>query len=135
MIWRSEMERSHKEAGFTLAETLVTLAILSLAIGLVAGFAPKQSIDRTLRADAVQVINAARTARLTALQSDRVVAFDPQAHTGATAQSCDEFDLPELVFYPNGTSTGGVFCLSRQDESLRIEVDWLTGLLAESRAP
>ncbi|MEM6495898.1 MAG: type II secretion system protein, partial [Pseudomonadota bacterium] len=88
MSWHSETEGLAKQAGFTLAETLVALAILSLAVGLVAGLTPKQNQERTLRVDAAQIIEAARTARLTALHSNSAVAFDPLAHTSAKIQAC-----------------------------------------------
>lgn len=34
---------------------------------------------------------------------------------------------PALVFYEDGTATGGVFQLSLDSRSARVSIDWLTG--------
>ena len=114
------------DAGFTLLEALVALAILALAWLLVAPALPdgllRSELERSARALAAELREA--RARAIAEQRETVVRLDRPGVAARTAE-------PGAVrFFPEGGATAAVVTLERGGRAFRIEVDWLTGRVA-----
>lgn len=139
------IHQRHK--GFTLLELLVVFGILALMMGVVpfayGRWAQYLDFKNTLR----DVTYALRSAREHALstnepalfsadmrnktfrsQSGKERKFPPglefEATTAAAASSEDQ--VKNIVFYPDGGSTGGILKLTAGARSVTIKVDWLT---------
>ena len=133
------------EAGFTLVELLICLALFALLLGV---FAPAISESRAkarLAASAREMALALRTTRDRALiRGDReTFAFDALGctyRTGDTAahEIARDVDVQlvapnadarggVILFYADGGSTGGRLRLTIEKRRLDVDVDWLTG--------
>lgn len=137
--------RAAAEAGFTLVELLVVMAILGVVLSLVAAARPRAS---ALRLDAAARAMAAglRAARADAMLhgTEAVFLIDGAARTYGSPR--DPRPLPTDMaldvglaasertrsggafrFYPDGRSSGGAVTLGTQGHTVSIAVDWLTG--------
>lgn len=138
------MKRGKK--GFTLLEVMVVLTILALALALVVpalnrGLSPSLS---DVARDISIGIRQARTAALAAQQA-AVFRVDLSRHA-YVVHSGETRNIPEAIaikaqvasnevsarmaafrFFPDGSSTGGALLLTQGNETLAVEVDWLTG--------
>jgi general secretion pathway protein H len=144
MTGRSKRSRK-AESGFTLLELMAVLAVLAFAATL---FLPRAGGARdrvVLRAAALDVASAARTARTAALRSNRaqLLSIDSEARRywiegvrhphrvpSGVALSLEtplSDGEPGIGFRPDGSATGGKVRLSAPGASAVIEVDWLTG--------
>ncbi len=136
------------EAGFTLIEVLVVIAILGMALGLVATSGPVRSRTVEMQAVVDQVVQRARLARSRAISGNRAVrlVLDTPAHTlridddsptllpaamviSMTAVSGESVGdaLAAIRFNPDGRTTGGRIALSDGQRDALVGVDWLTG--------
>jgi general secretion pathway protein H len=140
------------EAGFTLLEMIVVLAVLGLMAGLVVARGPSRSPALDLRAAASELAQALRGARARAIATDRLVMvrMDPRAHRFAVDDAPprtlpaalalrlvpDPEGSPEegaadrpggIGFAPDGSSTGGRIDLAAGARHLVLTIDWLTG--------
>jgi general secretion pathway protein H len=114
------------DAGFTLLEALVALAIVALAWLLVVPALPDGLFRSELERSARALTTELREARARALAERRevVVRLD---RPGATVRSVE----PGAVrFFPEGGATAAAITLERGGRTYRIEVDWLTGRVA-----
>jgi general secretion pathway protein H len=135
------------EAGFTLIEMLVVLAVLGLTMGLVATSGPKRSAAVEMQAVVQRVAQTARLARSRAIAGNRVVrlVLDLPAHSlridnavptllpptmriSMTAVSGESVGgtLAAIRFNPDGSATGGRIELADGPRRALIGVDWLT---------
>ncbi len=139
------------EAGLTLLEMLVVLAILALLAtampglggGLVGG-SGAQAQEAAVRA----VMGELRRARAEAIRTAAPVAVAFDARAGRYGREGHEARLPEgtevgvetaaeaslgpdpaILFFPDGTATGGTVTLALAGRDTRIEVRWLTGAI------
>ena len=137
------------EAGFTLIEAMVVLLLLSSAM---VGFSYFTSPSRTgskVSAMSLELATVLRSARSEAIAGNREVAFvfdaaakrfylEPgevmrriPAEMGFTVTAArlrgNSDTLSSIVFFGDGSSTGGTIDLSIADRADRIEVNWLTG--------
>lgn len=149
--------RFRADAGVSLVEMLVVLALLALAMSLVAPSTrhPARGIELTATADAVsQRLREAR-ARAIASARDIDVDFDTPRRqiviAGADRNVQISSDImwtliaarpggadgagARITFYPDGSATGGTIDLTRDGRSVRIDVDWLTGDVRLAREP
>jgi general secretion pathway protein H len=137
-----------RDAGFTLLEILITLAILSFALVLIVGFKPPWSSALGLRGTAGELAAGLRAARSEAIVGNRPVVFelDLPGHryrvgAGPVRQlpaglklalltvSGEQRDAArgDIRFNPDGSSTGGRITIADGTHSLAVGVDWLNG--------
>ena len=140
--------------GFTLLETLVVLAVLGLALGLVALYAPGRSrpldlpaaaedLARTLRLGRARAIAGNRTVQVAIDTANHAFALDGAVHAlpeafgiVVTARNSDvRGAVAAIGFSPDGSSSGGRVELSDSRRRMRVEVDWLTGRVTVTDAP
>jgi len=122
-------------AGFTLIELLVALAILAIAVSLAPMSFDRMAPRRQLEAQAEQLASELRDLRSLALVTGSL----RQARTqgGALWLGDSKKDLPEglaiqapsapVVFFPDGSSSGGELVLSGPAGERRITVTMATG--------
>jgi len=141
-----------KNQGFTLIEIMVVLAISTALLVLVvpslyrsiaATDIPKatKELALALRLSQSQAINSTKSASLVLNVKNRQyhlsyknkkIQLPKQIEltllTGSTLlQQGMEDDEGAIVFYPDGSSTGGQITLKKDQKSQQIDIDWLTG--------
>ena len=136
------------QAGFSLLEIMIALAILALSVALVGAAFGRSSVGFRFDAAAQELALNLREAQARALRSGRDVALVIDVDTRLyRLQEDPEVQLPEgialnvmsagevmassrrpvISFAPDGGSTGGAIRLSLEDRSTTISIDWLTG--------
>lgn len=136
------------DAGFSLLEIMVALAILALAVTLVGVAFGRSSVGIRFDAAAQELALNLREAQARALRSGKDIALvmdvdtrlyrlqeDPpvQLPEGVTLNVVSAGEVmassrqPVISFSPDGGSTGGSITLSLEDRSTTISIDWLTG--------
>ncbi|MDO9712290.1 GspH/FimT family pseudopilin [Paracraurococcus lichenis] len=143
------------EAGFTLLEMIVVLAVLALVAGLFAMRGPPRSAALDLRAAAGTLVQDLRLARATAIarNASRRVLLDPadarwQAEGGApralppgtamvvrAAATETGGRLAAIRFAPDGSSTGGWIELADGRRRMQLGIDWLSGRVSLTELP
>ncbi len=140
MISRSDPRRT---AGFSLLELMVALTILALAMSVVSISASRRSPSFEIQRLAGEAVSLFREARLSAQTSGRpvTVSFDAEARelrrTGSQTLSIPgDVDAglvssasagpSAIIFFPDGSSSGGAFTLDGAGRQERVTVDWLT---------
>jgi len=135
--------RTSVESGFSLLELLVALTILALAMSVVSISASRRSPSFEIQRLSGEAASLLREARLTAQSTGRPVriVFDADDRELRRAGS-DPLSIPEgvnaslvsaasagpsaIVFFPDGSSTGGELTLEGAGRTEAITVDWLT---------
>jgi general secretion pathway protein H len=115
-----------KEAGFTLLEMLVVIAIMGVALLLITGYGRPHSEAMEMQAGARAVAASMRAARGDAIDQGHPVAFTlPRLPASITAT----IQAPAgcIVFAPDGSASGGRVVLDGPGQELAISADWLTG--------
>lgn len=136
------------EAGFTLLEMLLVVAILALATAVAMPILARPSDGVRLQATARNLINALRLTRAMAIARNTGVALaidvdkrtfaSPAIRTqsfGPDIMAEVKFAEPERMarstggfgFFPDGSSTGGDVHLRLRGNEAKICVNWLTG--------
>ena len=136
---------SHAQAGFTLLEMLVALGIAALVVSLATarlqgGAGSSLSLEATARVMAQQMEAVRSTAiRQHSSQIYQVdfVSHEASASTGSRQAIPANIDLSgtgssgttkvRIVFFPDGSSSGGAFAVQRNGITATVTVDWLTG--------
>ena len=134
--------------GFTLIELMVTLAVAGFALVLVTGFKPPWSRGLGLQGTAAELASGLRLARSEAIVSNRSVMFDVDvishryrvgkgkihslpAHLTiellTIAGEKRQEGAGDILFNPDGSSSGGRIALADGQRSIAVGVDWLTG--------
>jgi len=144
-----------RQAGFTLIEMLIVVAIMGAVLGIVIAHGPPRSQALQTRAAAGALASTLRAARAAAISHAGLVsvAIDAKHHSfaadgGAATQLDPGMEisvLPPALPGPNGvrlirfahdgSATGGGVLLGSGRAKLRIDVEWLTGKVAVSNAP
>jgi general secretion pathway protein H len=128
------METRANEAGFTLLEMIVVIAIMAMAAGLVLTRQPWHSAGLNTEATVQALTNAMRLARSRAIAQNREVTVVTAARSfsvdGAAAwvlPAEEALSPSQVVFTPDGGSTGATLLLSAGPRRIMVEVNWLTG--------
>ena len=132
---------------------MVVLAILGLALILAVPVLGRLLPGLELRTDARSFASALREARATAIGRNEVVGITIDRKQGALkvggvlvvrpSSAISIMDLAEpsqsqaaatdeILFFPDGTSTGGGLTLAYGDRRKHVVVDWLTGAVSVS---
>lgn len=139
------MRRRRSDAGFTLIEALVGLAIMAVVLGAMVLARPDAGGVRVgSAARAVAALLRTSRAQAMARNAEMLVWVDPQARRFGAGTA--EYNLPagsEVMltvaateqrddrgafrFYPDGQSSGGTLSLRLGAHAVRVSVDWLTG--------
>lgn len=139
--------RAHRRAGFTMLEMLVALAILSLVMGastqLLRPPSPKLRVESAARAlcsalrvthsravamnkEAQVIVDLARKVYSTPIAAETSLPFDTAIHMDV-AQGQQANQTAAILFFPDGTSTGGDISIDIAGNRASINVNWLTG--------
>lgn len=137
------------QAGFTLLELLVVLAILALVYAVAIPTRPASWRGGDVAGAGRELAQDLRTARATAIAQRRevVVALDPAAlnyridDTAAALPARDVETLGvdlapgerTLRFFPDGSANGATLTLRHGDATATVTVDWLTGRIEVAR--
>ena len=121
-------------AGFTLIEMIVVIVVLALIGGMVMVRQPWHSAgfdtDATVRA----LTSGLRLARSSAIVQDREVPVVTTAG-GFVVDGGAPWVLPsgqvlspaQVIFMPDGGSSGGTIVLAARERRIAVSVNWLTG--------
>ena len=127
--------RSH---GFTLLELLVVLAITGLMISIAMPFTVRTIENAELRADAREVVSDLRQLRQRAIDRQQTIAVGALSENSwpsggrairHRAQFVQQGRGRALLFYPDGTSSGGTLRLREGSRSVDVDVAWLSGAI------
>ena len=127
--------------GFTLLELLVVLTIMVLLAGAWPFAAPRLFPRQQLRNEAQKLIATLRAARMSArvsgapqtielLQDGNGYQTGSEPHqlpTGVIARVHNDAVSQGVMFFPDGSSTGGVIELQLPNRTVSIEVGKITG--------
>ena len=145
-----------QDAGFTLLEVLVVLAIGAASIGVAVQFLPRNNDRRELEQSAIELAAVMRGAQLAAvrdqrestftfdlkkrqfwskpdhihtLDADTVVTIVSARHAATTSA------LAQVRFLSNGHNSGATIQLTKENHKAQITADWLTGAIAVTMLP
>jgi general secretion pathway protein H len=138
-----------RQAGFTLLELLVVLALLAMTYALIPPMFSVGGSTAELKAGARQVAAGLRKARSQAIVSrgEATLTLDVEARSFLLSGDSKSRKLPQqaeigvytaqgevtdastaaIRFYPDGSSTGGRVSLAMGERKFLVDVDWLTG--------
>jgi general secretion pathway protein H len=128
------MSDKTNQSGFTLIEIIVVVTIMAMVAGLVLMKQPWHSAGLNTDATVRALTNAMRLARSRAIAQDRDVAVITGSG-GFTVDGGAPWRLPpeqalstsNVVFTPDGGSTGGTILLVAGPRRIAVDVNWLTG--------
>ncbi|WP_353037563.1 GspH/FimT family pseudopilin [Mesorhizobium sp. M1076] len=149
-------QRENTRAGFTLVEMLVVLAIMAVVAAIAAPGIARNYRTKDLETLTSEITTRLRLSRTSAIATARPkqIVIDPRA--GAIRfDDRDTLVLPEdvevtvttgletvaaerqatLTFLPDGSASGLDIDLQRKGQTVRIEVNWLTGLATRRTLP
>jgi len=139
----------HEEAGFTLIETVCSLAVVGLLAALVLPTIPQATSQARLAGYAVDIAALLKGDRNAAIRNHIAVAttLDAVSRTvrsgarGAAVEIPADVSFDALLaqrcanrrtgstieFFPSGASCGGAIAISTHGVGYQIRVNWLTG--------
>jgi general secretion pathway protein H len=145
-----------RDAGFTLLEILIVLAIVAIIGGLALSFGVGALGKERAEVTAQEIAQGLRRARSRAIadNADRAFEIDVEARqmhvpgeavhalpasldvemTTAAAERTAA-SAGSIRFFPDGSSTGGEITVADATQTFTVRVDWLTGGVEIVRAP
>jgi general secretion pathway protein H len=114
------------QAGFTLLEMLVVIAVMALILALVTQFGPARSHRLEAQAAAQNIANAMRTARGRAIAQGQPVKLVLPAVPGWLSVTV-QAPAGGIIFAPDGSASGGRVRLDGGGQDLTVSADWLSG--------
>jgi general secretion pathway protein H len=128
------VKAKRNQAGFTLLEMIVVIVIMAMVAGLVLVKQPWHSVGLNTDATVRALTNGLRLARSRAIAQDRMVSVVTAAE-GFSVDGGAAWKLPpeetlsvsQVVFMPDGGSTGGTILLAAGPRRVAVDVNWLTG--------
>jgi general secretion pathway protein H len=146
---RTGQRLRNSEDGYTLLELLIVMAILAMMAGMTLTRLPGIRDGPRFEAAVRDIGNMLRLARSTALADGRAVAFwidvdrkqygiegGPQKAVALdqavlTVYSASEERMraneARILFFPDGSATGGVIEIATGSRHASLNIDWLTG--------
>lgn len=130
-----------RTSGYTLVELLVVLAI----VGLLAAFAIpniRGTVERAeLRSDTAKLVQQLRALKQRSIQSQAPIRLLPdKSGSNILVIPGPQLELhgreklvsaqkPDIIFFPDGTTSGGRIDLLEEDAAISVEIAWLTGTI------
>ena len=122
------------QAGISVLEMLIALAILAVITGVAATQLRGPSQALTNSALLAALCDQAVMMRIRAMQTETEQSFLPDLPSSATIVACvDGEPRREIYFLPGGQVDGGPLCIQTDRERVTIEIDWLTGQLRRAK--
>jgi general secretion pathway protein H len=127
------------EAGFTLIEMIVVIAVVGLIAGLVLMRQPWISAGFEREATQRALADALRLARSRAIAQGRnvsvicdVAGFSVDGGPVRTLPAHEILSTAHIVFMPDGGSSGGTIIIASGQKRMVVTVNWLTGRVRSS---
>jgi general secretion pathway protein H len=138
-----------KQAGFTLVEMLVVLALIAFAMTISLPYATKSGDVRQLEAMTSTIIAELRLTKAMAIAQNRrasmtfdlknrkinslpTITIPPKVKVDLlTVQGQTQSNLMSFDFYPDGAASGGKIILAIEGNTREIDVNWLTGAVVQ----
>lgn len=141
---------NRRTSGFTLLELLIVMMVMSLIAGLVVPAYSKSLTSLDLRKSARHVSAVLKESRNIAVFQSQTVQFylDEETHGFRSDVTRGSYPLPAdlvaslegiatqtdvqaaILFFADGTSSGGRVRLVIDDASQLVSVDWMTGAVS-----
>ncbi len=118
--------RNSRQAGFTLLEVMVTIAIMGLVLTMLASFTRPRSHRLEMESAVRHVAQTLRLARGQAIAGGVPVAVT-LPRLPAWLAVVVQAPPGGIVFAPDGTASGGHVLLAGTGRRVEVTVDWLTG--------
>lgn len=138
-----------RDQGFTLLEMLVVLSIIAAVTAVMLTVSRPDPQNLAVHTDARAVAARLRSARLDALRENRDVRFgldveqriffvgepleaerlksDAEVSVFAARREITAGGVAYVVFFADGSSTGGSVSLTAPDFAVEVSVDWMSG--------
>jgi general secretion pathway protein H len=127
-------DERQRQAGFTLIEMIVVIVVMALIAGLVVVRQPWHSVGLDTEATVRALTSALRVARSRAIALDRDVVvvtgetgFAVDGGAPRTLASGEALSASQVIFTPDGGSSGTTIELAAGPRRIAISVNWLTG--------
>jgi general secretion pathway protein H len=124
----------NSQSGFTLLEMIVTIVIMAFVAGLVLARQPWHSAGLNTEVTVRALVSTLRLARSRAIAQDRDVSV-VTSPIGFSVDGGPPWLLPanqslsttQVVFMPDGGSSGETVLLAAGPRRINISINWLTG--------
>ena len=132
----------NSEAGYTLIETLVVMGLVALITAISFPVLERLMAQASFRESAAIVVAELRVAHAAALHASVPVTFNVAAegdrfgiNNNLTHALPDGVTIrmqgsSETLFFPDGSSSGGVIMLTGAQREMRLRIDEVTGQLS-----
>jgi len=115
------------EAGYTLLELLVVLAIMALLIAAVPGMALPVVNAVRFSGQVAAVTSRLATAHEAAIETGQVVTITTADFSTSASVTILSPDSPAITFYPDGSATGGPLRITFAGREKTLTINTVTG--------